>query len=115
MNLKKRFDQQGKTAQHFIIDNCCKWAKKLKEVFGEKLKVKLDLFHAVQRLTSQMNKRHPLFSACTREITAVFRKVCDIGENREIPTPVVVSMDILCFHCTSGLDAEMYAQVEIAR
>lgn len=55
-----------------FIDNCCQWKNKLKKVFGEELKVKLDLFHAVQRVTRKLSKRHTLYGSCVNDLTQVF-------------------------------------------
>lgn len=43
-----RISSQGKIVKEFYIDNCCHWKKKLREVFGANLVVKLDIFHAFQ-------------------------------------------------------------------
>ena len=44
-----------------LADNCCNIHGKLSEVFGENVNVKLDLFHAIQRITNKLSKRHPLY------------------------------------------------------
>ena len=46
-----------------IIDNCCHWKYLLKRTFGDNVKIKLDLFHAVQRVTRTISKRHSLYNA----------------------------------------------------
>ena len=46
-----------------IIDNCCHWKYLLKILFGDNVKIKLDLFHAVQRVTRTISKRHSLYNA----------------------------------------------------
>ena len=43
-----------------IADNCCTIKGKLVEVFGSGVCVKLDLFHAVQRITKKLPKQHPM-------------------------------------------------------
>ena len=44
--------------EFIMIDNCYHWRNKLQETCPNS-KVKVDLFHAVQRLTSQVSKRPP--------------------------------------------------------
>ena len=39
------------------VDNCCKVRKKLQAIFGDKVEVKLDIFHAVKRITRTLSKR----------------------------------------------------------
>ena len=46
-NLNRRLHAQRKNVKEFYVDNCCSWRNKLKSVFGEDLKVYLDVFHAV--------------------------------------------------------------------
>lgn len=47
----------GQAIERFYIDNCCMCTKSLREVFGENLEVKLDLFHAVQNNKKNNKKR----------------------------------------------------------
>ncbi|XP_066918676.1 uncharacterized protein [Clytia hemisphaerica] len=49
--------------------------------------VKLDLFHAVQRLTKTISKRHPFCKDLCNQLTLVFRDKNDTGEERTMPTP----------------------------
>ena len=56
-NLKSRVNNTTNGATRFYIDNCCMWSRNLKEVFGENIEVKLDLFHATQRITKKIPKR----------------------------------------------------------
>ena len=58
-NLKQRFDQQKRNVKLCVIDNCCSWRGKMQQVFGSEMEVKLDLFHAVQRVVRCIPKRHP--------------------------------------------------------
>ena len=46
--LFRRLSSQGKSVKEFYVDNCCHWRRKLQEVFGSELAVKLDIFHAFQ-------------------------------------------------------------------
>ena len=70
----------------FSIDNCCVWRLLLQGVFGL-LPIKLDLFHAVQRIASKIKKRHPLRRKCLDAFRLVFRENGDIEKDRKQPTP----------------------------
>ena len=99
LSLKKRFDSQKKVLDAFYIDNCCAWRRKLKSVFGENLKVYLDVFHAVKRFTDKVPKRHPLSYSCISEWKMVFRANNDHGKERQCmtPTPEVLELNLDSF------------------
>ena len=84
-NLASRFI----TNRHLLIyvDNCCSLRDKLTTMMGPDILVKLDLFHAVQRLTKTIPKRHPFFHQCMADLKIVFRDPNDLGQNRQLPTP----------------------------
>lgn len=87
LNLKNRLDKQGKVVKEFYVDICCSWRSKLQQVFGEHLKVYLDLFHAVKRVSGTISKKHPLHYECIRALSMVFRDPQDQGQIRQMPTP----------------------------
>ena len=91
--LKRRLDSQGKVLNEFYIDNCCSWRNKLKKVFGENLKVYLDIFHAVKRFGEKVPRRHPLRKECIAEWKMVFRDPSDHGEKRHAKTPPLHILD----------------------
>lgn len=78
-NLNRRLHVQGKNVKEFYVDNCCSWRNKLKSVFGEDLKVYLDVFHAVQRIGQKIPKRHPLRNECMNDLRLVFRHPSDLA------------------------------------
>lgn len=86
-SLRERFNVQGKTVTEFYIDNCCSWRNKLYQVFGSQLSVKLDVFHAVKRISDKISKKHPLRSDCMKDLSMVFRDPLDRGEERHMDTP----------------------------
>ncbi|KAJ7373400.1 hypothetical protein OS493_012993 [Desmophyllum pertusum] len=86
-NLKGRFDQQNNNVKLCIIDNCCAWRGKLQDVFGSEMLVKLDLFHAVQRVVKCIPKRHPFAYRCCQAFRLVFRDPSDAEEKRSLQTP----------------------------
>ena len=49
--------------------------------------VKLDIFHATQRITRALPKRHMLYSQILRDIKLLFRDQKDTGQHRTLPTP----------------------------
>ena len=55
-NLNARAKDRTSTT-NFYIDNCSAWRGKLKEVFGDNVEVKLDLFHAVHAKNSQNDSK----------------------------------------------------------
>ena len=56
-------------------------------MFGLNVSVKLDLFHAVQRKTRTLSKKHTLTQCCTHELCLVFRCDGDSGKKRVSATP----------------------------
>lgn len=75
-----------------LADNCCSIRRKLAEVFTENTTIKLDLFHAVQRITKTMPKRHPLYSLCVEDLRLVFRHPHDLSYKRQQPTPAATTI-----------------------
>ena len=73
--------------------------KKLQEVFGQNLNVKLDLFHAVQRVIKKVPKRDKrgrtmklVRQRMINDLRMVFRDPADIGSTRmaNSPSPAVM-------------------------
>ena len=87
VSIRDRLMLQGKNITEFYIDNCCTWRNKLRNVFGECLSVKLDMFHAVKRISDKIPKRHPLRNECMKDLSMVFRDPLDRGEIRHMNTP----------------------------
>ena len=69
------------------VDDCCKLRAKIKSVFGSTEAVKLDLFHAVQRITKTLSKKHGLVQQCMVDLRRVFRCDGDSEEKRLSHTP----------------------------
>ena len=61
--------------------------------------MKLDIFHAVQRVTKTLPKKHLLMKDCVRELQFVFRCDGDSGKDRLAETlpPDVISMKLDAF------------------
>ena len=77
-NLKSR----SQTIQIVYIDDCCKRRRKIHSVFGQDVSVKLDLFHATQRITRTLRKSNDQFYNCVQDLRLVFRKEGDSGRKR---------------------------------
>ena len=67
-------------------DNCCTIKAKLKSIFGPNVRIHLDIFHATQRITKTIPKRHPLFQLVMKDIRMLFRDARDKGHQRTLPT-----------------------------
>ena len=76
------------------MDDCCKVRSKLQQIFPNVL-VKLDLFHAIQRVTSKLPKwkRQYLSSSLINYFKMIFRADADQGEIKEMDTPDEQTID----------------------
>ena len=59
----------------------------LQHVYGTHLNVRLDIFHAVKRVSDKVPNRHPLRHECMNEFSMVFRDPTDRGAERTKATP----------------------------
>jgi hypothetical protein len=85
-DLKERFNRLGTVIEGVFIDNCCKWRTMINSVFPE-VPVKLDIFHAVQRIVKKIPKKKKLSKELANDIGLVFRKTNDLGLSRMYSTP----------------------------
>ena len=74
------------------IDDCCKIRNKIHSVFGQNVSVKLDLFHATQRVTKTLCKANEQFYNCVQDLRLVFREDGDSGKKRMSHTPEPAKM-----------------------
>ena len=84
--LSSDFKKRGVKLSGIFIDNCCKWRHLLASYFPN-VPVKLDLFHAVQRITKKVSKRSHIFSELCKDYSLVFRDQRDQNKERKLPTP----------------------------
>lgn len=70
--LHDRLKNQGKTVAEFYVDNCCSWRYSLQGIFGMQLSVYFDVFHAVQRITKVIPKRHPYHKHCLSDLICLW-------------------------------------------
>ena len=84
--LSLDFKSQGVKLSGIYIDNCCKWHHLLTSYFPN-VPVKLDLFHAIQRITKKVLKRSHIFAEVCKDYSLVFRDQRDQTIERKLPTP----------------------------
>lgn len=86
---------QGKLKVVYI-DECCKLRQKIRKIFGSNVMVKLDLFHAVQRITKTLPKKHALYKNCTQELRLVFRCKgdCEITRLSSTPSAAIIQENL---------------------
>ena len=97
--IKTRLAVKKENLREIYVDDCCKVRYKLQDIFGHDVLVKLDLFHAMQRITKKASKRHPLFNDFVTSLKHVFRNSDDIGEVRlqSTPEPQLMQDNIIAF------------------
>lgn len=88
-SLRNRLHQQGVSLKEFYVDNCCSLRQKLQQIFGSHLQVYLDVFHAIQRISKKIPKKHPYNSECLKSLRLVFRQPGDQGKDRTMSTPSI--------------------------
>lgn len=76
--LVKHAHKQSQLVTTVYIDDCCKLRKKIKTVFGLETNVKLDLFHAIKRITKTLSWKHTMYHQCLFS-RQVFREYGDSG------------------------------------
>lgn len=84
--LSSDFRRRGVTLSGIYIDNCCKW-RHLLALYFPNVPVKLDLFHAIQRITRKVSKRSHIFQELCKDYSLVFRDQRDQASERKLPTP----------------------------
>ena len=77
---------ENPSPEFIFVDNCCNVKNILHNAFPNAL-IKLDLFHAVKRLTQYMPKRHLFYAEAVKSIGLVFRDSSDLFQRRMMSTP----------------------------
>ena len=62
--LKERIELPEDKPLTVYVDDCYQVRRQIKDIFGSDVLVKVDLFHAVQRVSRSMSNRHTLFLSC---------------------------------------------------
>ena len=92
--LRNRQLSHGTAIEEVYTDNCCTIKAKLHSVFGPNVHAYLHIFHAAQRITKTITKRHPLCKLVMKDMQMLFRDPRYKGHQRNTPTP---SIDVLLF------------------
>ena len=85
--VKYRFAKRGESINSIILDNCCHWGAFLHDIFGFNINIKLDVFHAVQRITRTLTRKDHYYHSIINELRMVFRMPGDVGKRRCMSTP----------------------------
>ena len=86
VDLKQRHTDKSIRIELIMLDDCCKMRRLYQGVFGVETEIKLDVFHACQRVihTVDNNDMKTLFG---KEFGLIFRSDGDVGEERQLATP----------------------------
>lgn len=76
----------GEELEFFILDNCCKWKNKITSIFGANVLIKLDPFHAIQRIVETLRKKHPFHKQMCQDLQKLLRSEGDSGPLRKEQT-----------------------------
>ena len=88
------------TLRGLFLDNCCSDAPTIHAIFGSQTSVKLDLFHAVQRISKEVKKKHMdsnLRKLFNHDLRMVFRRKGDFSdEKRRLSTasPTIIAKNL---------------------
>ena len=93
--LSDLLEQPQQQIHTVYIDECCKLRAKIKSVLGPNVAVKLDLFHAVQRITKTLSKKHGLIQQCMIDLRRVTAKRGDCPPLHLLTSFFQISMDLL--------------------
>ena len=69
-----------------IVDDCCASRLLYERIFGENIEVKLDLFHAIQRLTDTLPAKFKYRRKVSNALSMSFRQSDDMGAERTMDT-----------------------------
>jgi hypothetical protein len=83
-DLKKRFDNLSIVVKHWTTDLCCTDAPHLKDIFGQQLQVRLDIFHFMKRIgDSTFGVRHPAYNEFMQKLReCIF--VCHDDDKKQV-------------------------------
>ncbi|XP_066934802.1 uncharacterized protein [Clytia hemisphaerica] len=83
--IHSRFPNLGQV----VIDNCCQDRELYRGIFGTNIDIKLDLFHAVQRISKLFpnRRKNQMVRKFISDFGLIFRDPMDLGKTRKRPTP----------------------------
>lgn len=85
-DVQERNRRLGKELKVIALDNCCQWRDKLQNLLGD-VRVVLDIFHAVQRITKTIPMGNVFRRDLLVDIRNLFRRPGDQGPRRTQRTP----------------------------
>ena len=91
ISVKERMAESNTSPTLVCLDNCCQWKHKVHNILPD-VEVKLDLFHAIQRITKTIPMSHHYRREMTTELRQIFRKSGDQGVPRLYVTPCEVDI-----------------------
>ncbi|XP_078346062.1 uncharacterized protein LOC144631498 isoform X2 [Oculina patagonica] len=118
LDLKERLTICGDTLEMIVVDDCCH-IKNFYHRFFPNIPVKLDIFHAVQRIIKTLPKGTIESLTFSKEVGLVFRKDGDVGQDRMFPTPdpecIESNLEQLLFKWKEKLPAATLNAIENVR
>jgi hypothetical protein len=95
VDLKQRHVDKGIGIEIVLLDDCCKMHRLYEGVFGTETYVKLDLFHACQRVIQTVDNNNFKFQF-GKEFGLIFRCDGDLDEERQqvTPTPEIITANL---------------------
>lgn len=91
--LYQRHQNAQQEIEGIIIDNCCTVKNKINAIFGSRVLIKLDLFHAIKRILEKIPRKgvtselREVRQVMIKDLRLCFRNEKDIGQTRKKPTP----------------------------
>ena len=84
--LNQLNDRIVEPISYVIVDDCCASRLLYEKVFGKNIEVKLDLFHAIQRLTNTLPAKFEYRRKISNALSMSFRQSDDMGAERTMDT-----------------------------
>ena len=72
-------------SERSTLDNCCSDGPTIQAIFGNQTKIKLDLFHAVQRINMPIKRKHmdaKVRKLFNHDLRMVFRREGDFSDEK---------------------------------
>lgn len=91
--VKYRHEKAGVDVEGLVVDNCCTLAKKLKNIFGNNVVIKLGIFHAIKRILDKIPRKgispdlRMLRKKMTKTLRFCFSDETDVAMTRQNITP----------------------------
>ena len=91
--LYQRHQNAQQEIEGIIIDNCCTVKTKINAIFGSRVLIKLDLFHAIKRILEKIPRKEvtselrEVSQVMIKDLRLCFRDEKDIGLTRKKLTP----------------------------